>query len=262
MGGRAPLPRKLILTAAASVLVVTLAGALTFHGRGQRIFDTIAYGADANMGDLGFRLTTVHVEGASAMATPDIVHAAKVYRNQPILGLDLDQVRARVEKVGWVEDAKVVRLLPDTLVLAVTERKQLAVWQRAGRTMVIDEEGRIIPEANAALFPQLPLVVGEGGAGHAPEILPLIAQRPELMKRLEAFVRVDDRRWDLRLKDGALIQLPAVGEEEALMRLEALDRKTHLMALGFDRVDLRNPDVTAVRPKGAELPTEPAKAGV
>jgi cell division protein FtsQ len=234
---------------------------LATGGRGQRIAGTIVSGADAQMGEAGFKLTTVHVEGASAMATPDIVKAAQVFRNQPILGLNLQDVRAKVEKVGWVEDAKVVRLLPDTLVLAVTERKQLAVWQRWGRTMVIDEKGRVIPEADAARFPQLPLVVGEGGAEHAPEILPIVAQRPDLMSRMEAFVRVDDRRWDLRLKDGALIQLPAVGEEDALMRLEALDRRTHLMATGFDRVDLRNPDVVAIRPKGAELPPPPKVAG-
>src|SRR5690606_36928884 len=128
-------------------------------------------------------------------------------------------------------------------------------------TLVIDEKGRVIPEADAALFPQLPLVVGEGGAGHAPQILPIVAQRPRLMERMEAFVRVDDRRWDLRLKDGALIQLPAVGEEEALMRLEAVDRRADLMDVGLDRVDLRNPDVVAVRPKGAVLPPEPKVAG-
>lgn len=252
---------KVILGAAAGVLTLAMIAVLATGGRAQRIVSTIAVGADAKMGDAGFRLTTVHVEGASAMATPDIVQAAGVHRDQPILGLNLDQVRAEVENVGWVEDAKVVRLLPDTLVLSVTERKQLAVWQKGGRIMVIDEKGRVIPEANAALFPQLPLVVGEGGAANAPQILPLIAQRPQLMQRLEAFIRVDDRRWDLRLKDGALIQLPAVGEEDALMRLEALDRRTHLMSVGFDRIDLRNPDVTAVRPKGAELPPAPKTAG-
>ena len=51
-----------------------------------------------------------------------------------ILGLDLQRIRGRVERVGWVEEAKVVRLLPDTLVIAVKERRPVAVWQhRAAR---------------------------------------------------------------------------------------------------------------------------------
>jgi cell division protein FtsQ len=72
------------------------------------------------------------------------------------------------------------------------------------------------------------------------------------MDRMEALVRVDDRRWDLRLKDGSLIQLPAVEQEQALMQLEQLDQRSRILELGFERIDLRNPDVVAVRPRVAD----------
>ncbi|MEO8114321.1 MAG: cell division protein FtsQ/DivIB [Phenylobacterium sp.] len=211
----------------------------------------MAAAVDGQFAQMGFRLKAVHVEGASKMATADIVQAAGVYKDQPLLGLDLVALRQRVERVGWVKEARIVRLLPDTLVIAVVERKQLAVWQHGGRSVVIDDRGQPIPEADPGRFPNLPLVVGAGGAEHAAEVLPTLAQRPKLMDRMEALVRVDDRRWDLRLKDGSLIQLPAVGEEEALMQLEQLDQRSHIMELGFARIDLRNPDVVAVRPRDA-----------
>ena len=70
------------------------------------------------------------------------------------------------------------------------------------------------------------------------------------MQRLEALVRVDDRRWDIRLKDGGLIQLPADAEESALIQLDQLDQKARLLELGFDRIDLRDPELVAVRPRG------------
>jgi cell division protein FtsQ len=69
------------------------------------------------------------------------------------------------------------------------------------------------------------------------------------MVRMDALVRVDNRRWDLRLKDGGIVQLPAVGEEEALMQLEQLDQRSRILDLGLARIDLRNPDVVAVRPR-------------
>jgi len=120
----------------------------------------------------------------------------------------------------------------------------------------------VIPEADPARFTALPLVVGEGGAAHAPEILPVLAQRPRLIGQMDALVRVDDRRWDLRMKDGGLIQLPASGEESALMQLERLDQRSRILELGFERIDLRNPDVVAVRPRAsAPLAPQPAAAG-
>jgi cell division protein FtsQ len=183
------------------------------------------------------------------MATADIVRAAGVYKNQPLLGLNLNTLRQNVEHVGWVKEARVVRLLPDTLVIAVTEHRQLAVWQHAGRQAVIDDHGQVIKEADPARFSTLPLVVGEGAAVHAPEILPVIAQRPRLIGAMDALVRVDDRRWDVRMKDGSLIQLPADGVENALMQLERLDQRSRILELGFDRIDLRNPEVVSVRPR-------------
>jgi cell division protein FtsQ len=249
---------------AAGVLTAALGVTLATGGRGQALAGAIGTGVDGKFGQAGFRLKTIHVQGASALATADIVKAAGVYRDQPLLGLDLERLRGQIEQVGWVKEAKIVRLLPDTLVIAVEERKQLAVWQHDGRTVVIDEHGDTIRGANPARFPTLPLVVGAGGAAHAAEILPVIAQRPKLMQRLEALVRVDDRRWDLRLKDGSLIQLPAADQEQALIQLEQLDLRSRILELGFERIDLRNPDVVAVRPRApvATPDAAPAAEGV
>lgn len=238
---------------------------LTTGERGAELAHVIGSTVDGKFGEAGFRLSTVHVQGASEMATPDIIRAAGVYKDAPLLGMDLEALRGRVEQVGWVEEARVVRLLPDTLMISVKERRQLAVWQHNGRSVVIDDKGQRIPEADPARFATLPLVVGAGGDRHAGEILPILAQRPKLMARMEALVRVDDRRWDLRLKDGSLIQLPAVDEEQALIQLEQLDLRSRILELGFERIDLRNPDVVAVRPRApvtATAPGEPLASGV
>jgi cell division protein FtsQ len=252
------------LLIAAGVLTAALVAVLGTGGRGEMLASAVGTGIDGKFGEAGFRLKTVHVQGASALATADIVKAAQVYKDQPLLGLDLNALKTRVEHVGWVKEARVVRLLPDTLMIAVKERRQLAVWQHAGKSVVIDDQGQVIREADPARFTGLPLVVGAGGAQHAGEILPVLAQRPKLMARLEALVRVDDRRWDLRLKDGSLIQLPAVEAEAALVQLEQLDLRSRILELGFERIDLRNPDMVAVRPRAAApvVPGVPVAEGV
>lgn len=250
-----------ILMVTAGVLTLALGVTLATGGRGERVAGDLSSAIDGRFGRAGFRLAKVHVQGASPMAVADIVRAAGVARDQPLLGLDLETLRLRVQEVGWVKEARVVRLLPDTLVVAVVERAQLAVWQHAGRSVVIDDQGRTIPEADPGRFPTLPLIVGAGGATHAPDILPVLAQRPRMMERLDALVRVDDRRWDLRMKDGGLIQLPAVGEEQALIQLEQLDLRSRILELGFQRIDLRNPDVVAVRPRETTAPGQLVAGG-
>jgi cell division protein FtsQ len=240
-------------------------------GRLKMLGGHIGEAVDRQFAHLGFKVKTVTVQGGSPFSTPYVLQAAGLTQGQPILGLNLDDVREKVEQVGWIKSAKVIRLLPDALVIAVAERPRLAVWQHGGQTSVVDKDGQIIPEADAGLFSDLPLIVGEGANEAAAAILPDITARPSLMGRLEALVRVDGRRWDLRLKDGGIIQLPAGQEDSALIQFDQLEQKSRLLETGFERVDLRDPDMIAVRPKGVPAPAiapeaavlgEPAKTGM
>lgn len=250
------------LMAASAILAMALGVTLATGERAEKLSQTANAAIGSRFATLGFKLKVVRVKGASDLATADILKAAGVYKDQPLLGLDLNGLRKRVEGVGWVKSAQVVRLLPDTLELRVAERRQLAVWQHGGKSYVIDDQGQVIPEANPDRFARLPLIVGDGANEFAARILPAVAARPRLMERLEAFIRVDDRRWDLRLKDGSLVQLPAVGEEAALIQLEQLDQKSRLLELGFERIDLRDPAVVAVRPRDGVLPGHLVADGV
>lgn len=246
------------VTAAAVGLVVVAGAAIALGtgGRGERLAAGVNQGVLNQTAAAGFKLRAVHVQGASPMARADVLKAAGLYKDQPLLGVDLAKVQADVQAVGWVKEARVIRLLPDTLVIAVTERDAQAVWQVNGRTVVIDRKGRIIREADPSKFPDLPLVVGYGANTALTDIVTPISQRPRLRQRIEALVRVDNRRWDLRLKDGSIIQLPAMGEEQALMQLDELDRRQRLLDLGFARIDLRDPEMIAVRPRAAVASVE------
>jgi len=244
------LPPKIAITAASAMMVLGVCVSLSTGHRGQRLVETMVLGATNVTADAGFRLKAVHVQGATSMAQPDILRAANVHSGQPILGVDLQALRNRVQSVGWVQEVRVVRLLPDTLVLAVKQRRPVAVWQHAGRTMTIDDAGRVIQEADPARFPTLPLIVGAGADQAASPILNALSQRPPLMSQIEALVRVDERRWDLRLKDGTLVQLPATGEDSALIRLDRLEQSQRILDLGLARIDLRDPEFLAVRPRG------------
>lgn len=251
------LPPRVAIMAAGAVLGVGLVVTLATGHRAQALAQNTQQAVSGRTAGLGFKLARVHVQGASPMAEQAILAATGLRLGQPILDIDLDAVRKSVETVGWVQDAQVVRLLPDTLVVAVRERQTLAVWQNHGRTTVIDAGGNPIPEADAGRFPQLPLIVGEGANEGAAQILQAVNSRPRLVERLEAIVRVDGRRWDLRLKDGGLVQLPAVEEESALIQLDQLDRRQRILELGFERIDLREPGVVAVRPRGTPVSGEP-----
>ena len=256
-GGLGP---RLAVGLAVAVIAAGAAGAVYLAHRGEARPAAAPHGSllGRALVSLGFTLQRVEVQGAPDQAKADILRAAALSRGQPILDLRLDDLRQRVEGAGWVKDAKIVRLLPDTLIIAVVPRQPLAVWQHLGVAKVVDGEGKVIGDADPGRFPELPLVVGAGADQNAGAILPLLRGRPKLMAKIDALIRVDGRRWDLRLKNGGIIQLPAVGEDSALIQLDQLDQKQRILDLGFERVDLRDPDLVAVRPRASMTPGAPA----
>jgi len=253
------LPPQFAAAVIGGLAVLGLAAGLLPDHHAQKLMAAIGEGLDNQLGKAGLRVKALTIQGASPQAEPAIAAAAGVYKDQPLLGVDLAAIRGNVEKVGWVKAARVVRLFPDTVVIDVTQRQTLAVWQHAGRTTVVDSDGAPIPEADPGRFADLPLIVGDGANEAVSAILPILNKHPTVMQRVEALVRVDDRRWDLRMRDGGLVQLPAIGEDSALIQLETLDQKSRILELGFERIDLRDPEMVAVRPRG-ETAAQPAQA--
>ncbi len=229
------------------ILGIGLVASLATGGRGAHLASVAKGAVDSRFATLGFRLATVHVQGASKSAEADIMRAAALAPNMPIMAIDLDAVRARVDRVAWVKNARVIRLYPSTLVIAVDQRPPLAVWQHGGRSQVIADDGTIIGDADSTRAADLPLVVGDGANTAAAAVLSDIVRRHALASRLQALIRVDQRRWDLRLKDGGVIELPAEDPEAALSRLDSLDSQGQVLQLGLARIDLRDPEMTVVR---------------
>lgn len=258
------LTAPMVGTAVAMLVALVLVAGLATGGRAghlargaMRVADGAGHFIAATRGLIagpfapaGFRVGPVHLQGASASSRDEIRRAAAIRPGDPIWGLDLNAIRDRVERVGWVEKARVIRLLPDTVVVAVTERPVMAIWQHGGRTDVIVADGRVVAGVKPDQFKNLPLIIGEGANDRALALLPSVRSRPRLASRLMALRRVDQRRWDLLLKDGGVIQLDGADESGSLARLDRLDRESKILDLGLARIDLRNSKFTVVRPRG------------
>ncbi|UDF02827.1 cell division protein FtsQ/DivIB [Asticcacaulis sp. AND118] len=217
-------------------------------GRAETLRSGVVSFTDARIASIGINLQNVRLQGVSDVAREDIRKALRFERGQPLALMDLNKVKTDVESVGWVKSAVVRRQLPDQLIITVTERPRLAVWQYQNKTYVIDDTGKVIPEARSGNFIDLPLVVGEEANATSADILRLMQARPELMSKVWALVRVDTRRWDIRLKNNTIIKLPALDQDEALNRLDVLISQQRVLDQGLAVIDLRDPNALVVKP--------------
>jgi len=83
----------------------------------------------------------VQVAGVRTVPVEAITGAAAVPVGEPLARVDVDQVRARVERVPVVGHADISRSWPHTVSIDVTERMPVAAVRSGGAFRLIDAEG-------------------------------------------------------------------------------------------------------------------------
>src|SRR5262249_6150601 len=157
----------------------------------------------------GLVVADVRVEGRETTDRETILTAIGAAPGTPILAMSPKRAKEQLETLPWIRSAVVERRLPDTLYVRLVERKPLALWQHGGKLELIDREGAVISVTRLDRFAKLPMVVGDGAASHAAELLDMLATEPDLASRVSAAIRVGDRRWNLRIDNAIDVLLPA-----------------------------------------------------
>ncbi|MFC7476114.1 cell division protein FtsQ/DivIB [Dankookia sp. GCM10030260] len=213
------------------------------YGRMTAIWDGAAEIAAAG----GLQVQDVQVEGMHHTAPALVREALGVRRGDPMLGFDPHWAREQLEQIAWVEQAHVERLLPGTIKVRLQERQPFAIWQRDGKFSVIDRAGRVVATENVGAFGRLPLIVGLGADRAAAPMVDALRSAAEVQERVHALVRVSERRWNLRLRNGTDVLLPEGQEIAAITRLAELQAKQGLMDRPLVAIDLRLPDKLVLR---------------
>jgi len=216
----------------------------------------IGVAAGEAVGDAGFRVRSVAVQGTRRMDPKPIYRIALDQRTTALPLVDVEAIRERLLDYGWVKDARVSRRYPDTLVVDIVERAPAALWQDGDRLSLIDAEGHVLDKVAVTRMPDLPLLVGAGANSHARALDALLGKAPTIKAQLVSASWVGQRRWDLAVQTGETIALPE-GEgaaATALAKFAEKDKSAGLLGRGIERFDLRKPGQMTVR-----LPREPGQ---
>ena len=229
-----------------------------------------AFSAGEAVGSAGFRVDGYQIVGikqmdrklVDAVVIDELRRAAasagKTKPAQPLV--DVTRIRDRLLRFGWVQDARVSRRLPDTLVIDIVERTPAALWQDRQRLALIDSDGVVLDRVKIDNMPDLPLVIGPGANARASQLKAILADSPTMQAQLASATWVGGRRWDLSFQSGEIVALPE-GEQAAraaLAKFARADQSNGLLGRGLIRFDLRIPGKMIVRlPRAPGEPIQP-----
>lgn len=192
----------------------------------------------------------------SQVTRAQIEFAAKNSLSGNFFTVNLDTVRAAIEKQAWVRRASVRRHWPDGIELTIEEHAAAARWQHGtDEARLVNDHGEVFAAPATAKQATLPLLAGPEGS--APLVLSRYHEFSALLLPLHRTLRVVSlsprQAWQLRLDDGLTLELgrdqPKHPIEERVSRFVGTygEAKTRLQT-PIVAIDMRYPNGFALRP--------------
>ncbi|WP_292230018.1 cell division protein FtsQ/DivIB, partial [Mesorhizobium sp.] len=188
--------------------------------------DSVVQGITART---GFAVDQIKVVGNRQTSEIDVLDRLGLDGWTSLIGFDAEAARQRIATLPWVESAAVRKIYPHTLEVRIEEREPFALWQQGASVSVIERSGEVIAPFSGGKQALLPLIIGTGAPAMAPAFLAKIERYPELAARVKGYIRVGERRWDLRLENGITIKLPEDDEDQAIAELVKIDHDNGLL---------------------------------
>jgi len=213
-------------------------------GLAEQKWQSFKSGFHSLMADSGFLFKDGIVYNRQRTAMEDLLDAISTERDTPMTQIDIEQIKQRIEQLPWVKSVVIKRHLPNLLDIYLTEREPLALYQRRGEIHPLDTEGNVI-FTNTDGLEYLILVVGEQAPAFTPALIRALEKNPKIYSKVSSATFVGNRRWNLTLGDEEKqiqVLLPETQIEEALTRLDRIDRKYHLFERNITQIDLRLDD--------------------
>jgi cell division protein FtsQ len=233
--------RHPLLWMSLATLVFVVLAVLFVSGVIGRTIHDVRNTADGLLAEAGFGISEIHLTGNSRVPPETILAALGMQPGGSIFAADLPAARARILMLDWIASADVVRRYPDAIFVNVVEKRPFALWQSPDGIAVVERSGKVITTQNVETFSHLPKLVGAGAPEAAAEIIETVMAHRAVDSRIAAYEYVSQRRWNLILNNGVVVQLPENGWRRELDALEHLIVDNGILERDVTEIDLRSP---------------------
>jgi cell division protein FtsQ len=231
----------------ALLLLLVLLGALFASGVIGRSVHAVGRAFDTITADAGFGISEIHIAGNRRTPYSQVLEVLAMKPGQSIFSADLWRARDRLAHLDWIASAEIHRRYPDAVFVNLVEKRPFALWQPPADAkgeapiLLVERNGRPITSHDIEKFRRLPKLIGAGAPQAAADLVDAVATHRAIAARIAAYARQSQRRWNLILDDGVVVQLPETGWQKELDALEHLIIDGGILERDVTQIDLRSP---------------------
>ena len=202
------------------------------------------------------KIEKLKIDGTKFSIKSSIEEIVSEEFGKSLFNFKLSDYKLKLEELDWIKRVTIKRQFPDTIYISVIENKPYAIFIDGINRYLIDEDGDIITinNDNTKYVNFLKVTGSYGNLNYSNLIREINISYPEILEKIIEVEFVENRRWNLILKENIKIKLPENNSIIQLEKLKDLDQK--IFSSNIIEIDLREIGRATIKvPGGEELKT-------
>ena len=163
-----------------------------------------------------YSLSVVNINGLNNINEDEILNLIKPYKGSSIFLIPIKKIANKISQNNWVKSINIQSNYKDTIEINIDESKPIGIYTTGIQNILFSDDLKILENItnNEKRFSAL---IKFEGKNSLHESIKLIDSFPDdFIQYVDKAFLINQRRWDLELKNSILLKLPENNIKEAL----------------------------------------------
>ena len=163
-----------------------------------------------------YSLSVVNINGLNNINEDEILNLIKPYKGSSIFLIPIKKIAKKISQNNWVKSINIQSNYKDTIEINIDESKPIGIYTTGIQNILFSDDLKILENIinNEKRFSAL---IKFEGKNSIHESIKLIDSFPDdFIQYVDKAFLINQRRWDLELKNSILLKLPENNIKEAL----------------------------------------------
>jgi cell division septal protein FtsQ len=163
-----------------------------------------------------YSLSVVNINGLNNINEDEILNLIKPYKGSSIFLIPIKKIANKISQNNWVKSINIQSNYKDTIEINIDESKPIGIYTTGIQNILFSDDLKIL-ENIANNEKRFSALIKFEGKNSLHESIKLIDTFPDdFIQYVDKAFLINQRRWDLELKNSILLKLPENNIKEAL----------------------------------------------
>ena len=163
-----------------------------------------------------YSLSVVNINGLNNISEDEILNLIKPYKGSSIFLIPIKKIAKKISQNNWVKSINIQSNYKDTIEINIDESKPIGIYTTGIQNILFSDDLKIL-ENIANNEKRFSALIKFEGKNSIHESIKLIDSFPDdFIQYVDKAFLINQRRWDLELKNSILLKLPENNIKEAL----------------------------------------------